>query len=67
MLPACTWTTHTLFITLISLLQWLQEEAVHLFGPVDGLHQPQAARLPAERGAVPPTEKRAGPTDHGKI
>lgn len=50
-----------------SLLQWIQEEAVHLFGPVHGLHQPQAARLETERGAVPPTEKRAGPTDHGEI
>lgn len=66
-------TPHTYTLSLfslhfsLSLLQWLKEEAVHLPGPADGLHQPQAARLQTERGAVPPTEKRAGPTDHGEI
>lgn len=59
--------THTVFSALFSLLQWFQEEAIHLFGPVDGVHQPQAARLQAERGALPPAEKGAGPTDHGEI
>ncbi len=57
----------TMHTHLSSLLQWIQKEAIHLFGPVDGLHQPQAARLQTERGAVPPTETRAGPTDHGEI
>lgn len=56
-----------MFLHLLFPLQWLQEETVHLSGPADGLHQPQAARLQAERGAVPPAEKRAGPTDHGEI
>ena len=52
---------------LFSALQWLQEEAVYLPGPADGIHEPPAARLPTERGAVPPAEARAGPTDHGEI
>lgn len=52
---------------ILSLLQWLQEEAVHLFGPANGLHQPQAERLQTKRGALPPTEKRPSPTDHGEI
>lgn len=45
----------------------LQEEALHLFGPVHGLPEPQAAGLQAERGPVSSAETRAGPADHGEI
>lgn len=59
--------SNTLTLYVFFFLQWLQEEAIHLSGPVYGFHQPQAARLQTERGAVPPTEARTDPTDHGEI
>lgn len=63
-----TYTLHTFsHVDASLLLQRLEGEAVHLSGDVHGLHQPQAARLPTERGSVPAAEERAGPTDHGEI